>query len=224
MKKKKLIAGVFIAVLIVVIGFLIYNKQNGIVTVPPYSSINITPPENMEEIYKEDFEKATEDLRKDENNYEALLVVARIRAWSGDYDGAIKIYEKMSTIKEGDILPYFNRGEIYHSIKNYDKAGEMYEKVIEINPKWVNAYREIFSLYRFELTHKYDENIEAILISGLEKSKDLGGEGYSDYYAMLGIYHKDKRETEKAIENFEKVIELDPTNVGAKSELEELKN
>ncbi len=183
-----------------------------------------TSPTNMQERFNEDFRNAAEALQKNENDYEALLTVARIRDWSGDQEGAIEIYEKMTKIKPNDLIPYFNMGGIYLGMKNYDKAGEMYEKVIEINPKWINAYSEIFSLYRFKLTHKYDDKIENILKSGLEASKDLGGDGFSDYYAMLGIYYKEKNDKEKAIENFEMVLKLDPENNGAKSELDELKN
>ena len=223
MNKKQIILAA-IAISFVVAGVLIYNKtynKNEPINNPvlaPY-----TAPENMNEKYRADFENAVKVLTEKENDYDALLTIARIRNLSGDFSGAIEVYEKMKNLKENDIIPYLNMGNAYNSLKDYDKSGEMYEKVIEINPKWVGAYREIFNLYRFKLTHKYDDRVEGILQSGLEISQDFGGEGYSDYYAMLGIYYKDKGDKEKAIESFEKAIEIDPSNEGAKSEIEELK-
>lgn len=222
--EKKNITILIIAFLVIIAGTFIYKKSQDKTISPPSSSFIILPPANMEDRYKEDFNKAVEALAKNENDYDALLTIARIRDWSGDPQGAIEIYERMIKIKPDDLLPYFNMGGMYHSLKDYNKAGEMYEKVIEINPKWVNAYKEIFDLYRFKLTNKYDDKIEGLLKEGLEKSKDLGGEGFSDFYAMLGIYYKDKGEKQKAIENFEKILEIDPMNRGAESELNELKN
>ena len=41
---------------------------------------------------------------------------------------------------------------------------------------------------------------------------------------MLTTYYQDRGENEKAIEYYEKILELSPTNEGAKLELEILRN
>lgn len=204
-------------------GILIYNKYKTDKPGTSTGTVAYTAPANMPEKFRADFDEAVKILAEKNNDYDALLTIARIKNLSGDYRGAVEVYEKMVNIKDKDILPYLNMGDAYNSLKDYDKSGEMYEKVIEINPKWVNAYRQLYNLYKFGLTHKYDDRIEGILQSGLKISQDMGGEGYSDFYAMLGMYYKGKGNKEKAIENFNKALELDPDNGGVKSELEELK-
>lgn len=217
-KKPILIAA--LAVLFIAGGIFIYDKNKSIKN--PAADI-FSAPANMDGKYKDSFEKAAKILAEKKNDYDALLAVARIKNWSGDYSGAIEVYKKMENLKENDIIPYFNMGDTYNSLKDYDRSGEMYEKVIAINPKWVSAYKELFNLYRYALTHKYDDKIEDMLQSGLKISQDMGGAGYSDFYAMLGIYYQGKGDKAKAIESFEKALEIDPSNEGVKSELRELK-
>lgn len=224
-KNKKIIIIIMLAAALSTASFIILkNQENGNHGNAPIPGIKIDPPAGMEQIYEQDFKQAAEILAQNDDNYDAWLTIARIRAWSLDFEGALQAYTKMAELKPEDTLPYFNMGDVYTSLRQYAKAGEMYEKVIEINPKWVNAYREIFNLYRFELTDKYNNTIEDILKSGLEKSKDLGGEGYVDYYAMLAIYYDEKGDVENAIIYYEKTLELDPNNHGAESALERLKN
>jgi tetratricopeptide (TPR) repeat protein len=218
---KKIILGVVIALLIAGgAAFVVYKK--------PWSGTKITgvkveQPVGIRETDKKLFDEAAAVLAQNSGDFEAWMTVGRVRGHVSDFTGAIEAYEKASAIKPVDIVPFFNRGDAYISLKNYDKAAEMYDKVIELNPKWVNAYHEAFTLYQFKLTTYFDGKMENLLKSGLEKSKDLGGKGVADFYTLLGMYYKINNQKSLAIENLEKGLELDPTNDGIKSELKDLK-
>jgi len=211
---------IMVAITLLVVGaaaFVIFtNPWSGM------TGVKIEQPQGIRETDKQSFDDAAAKLTQDHNDFEAWMTIGRIRGRAADFEGAIEAYERASNIKSDDIVPYFNRGDMYISLKNYDKAAEMFAKVIELNPKWINAYHEVFTLYRFKLTTYFNDKMENLLKSGLETSKDLGGEGKSDFYVLLGLYYKESGQKDLAITNLEKALELDPTNEGAKSELKDL--
>ena len=210
---------IIVAVVIIIAGIFIYKNFNEENRQPV---LNLSLPENIEESYIADYNSAADKLRANQDDYDALLTVARIKAWSEDFSGALEAYQEMMRIKPEDLLPYFNSGDVYLSLKDYEKAADMYEKVLEINPKWVNAYREIFSLYKFHLTSRYDDNIVDILNDGIEANFDEGSMVLSNFYAMLGVYYQENENKDKAIENYKKALELNPENNSIQTELDNL--
>ena len=162
-------------------------------------------------------------LEEDINNTQSLIAVAQVKYQVRDFEGAIYAYLKALEIQPTNVLILNNLGDIYNQQKEYSLAAEMYLRIIESTPKWTNAYRELASIYFYHLPEKYSQ-MEDILLTGLERSKEFGGEGWLDFYSMLAVFYDQTDQTEKAIEYYQKVIELAPQNQEVKVRLEELKN
>ncbi len=92
----------------------------------------------------EDFKKAA-DLRQDfpeaQNNLGALLVAVQ------DYPTAIKHLEAAARGAPESVAPHLNLGNALRGNKQYDQAKTEYEKVLELDPRDVDAYFNLALLY-----------------------------------------------------------------------------
>ncbi len=175
----------------------------------------------LTEDQKTKYNEAIGALKQNPQDAQALVKVAQVKYAIMDLEGSEKVYLKALEIMPNDTLILNNLGDIYNQLQDYPRAEEMYLKLIEINPKWLNAYRELKSIYKFHLKEEYP-SLEGILLRGLQESQEFGGEGKLDFYSMLAVFYKDTNQKEKAIEYYEKVLELDPSNQGARIDLEAL--
>lgn len=82
-----------------------------------------------------EFRKAVE-LNK--NNVPAYLQLGILAGERGDLDGALAIYLDGAKNNPGAVDCYYRAGNIYESKKNWDKAKEMYQKVLALEPE--NGY------------------------------------------------------------------------------------
>jgi len=155
-------------------------------------------------------------------NTSILIAIAQIKYQVQDLDGAIKAYSGALEIQPTNTSILNNLGDIYRQKRDYEKSAGMYRKIIETNPKWINAYRELVDIYYYYISDKYPE-MEELLLTGIEKNKEFGGEAPVDFYSMLAVFYDRTENVAKAIEYFEKVLELTPENDSAKIRLEELK-
>jgi len=168
------------------------------------------------------FNEAKEALQNNPNDVDALIKIAQLKYFFNNLEGAKKVYLRALSLKPDDLLILNNLADIYNQLKDYENAEKILLKLTETSPGWINGFRELKSLYRFHMKEKYPR-IEGILLKGLEENKELYGEAPVDFYAMLATFYKDTGQKEKAIQYYEKVLELDPSNEGAKMDLEELK-
>ena len=168
------------------------------------------------------FNEAKEALQNNPNDVDALIKIAQLKYFFNNLEGAKKVYLRALSLKPDDLLILNNLADIYNQLKDYENAEKILLKLTETSPGWINGFRELKSLYRFHMKEKYPR-IEGILLKGLEENKELYGEAPVDFYAMLATFYKDTGQKEKAIPYYEKVLELDPNNEGAKIDLEELK-
>ena len=166
----------------------------------------------------EDIKTAYEALKNDPSDTSAYMKVALWKRDKGDLEGAIELYEKALEIKPDDTLLLMNIADLYIRNQEYAKAAGAYVKVMESNPKWIAAYRSLADLYRYQMPERKIE-IPSILKKGLEANSE--NELY--FVAPLAIYYKDFGPTDEAIRWYERLLELDPNNITAQKELEELK-
>jgi tetratricopeptide (TPR) repeat protein len=100
----------------------------------------------------------------------------------------------------------FKQGNTYYSQQEYEKAIESFNKAIELNPDYVEAYfclGKIYSQWRY-----YDEHHEKT-IESFNKAIELNPD-YVEAYFCLGKAYYLKCEYDKAIESLNKAIELNP--------------
>ncbi|MCK4454183.1 tetratricopeptide repeat protein [Candidatus Parcubacteria bacterium] len=219
-KKYQIFFLIVLILLIAVAGFFLYQRhqpaseENEIFSLP--EGVILTENQQIK------FDDAKNSLKANPNDHLALIAIAQVKYQVQDLDGAEKVYLMALEIQPTNTLILNNLGDIYNQQKEYENAEKMYLKIIEVNPNWRNAYRELKTLYRFHLKEKYPQ-IEGFLLKAIEDNKKVFGEAPVDFYSMLAVYYKDTSQKEKAIPYYEKVLELDPNNEGAKIDLEELK-
>jgi tetratricopeptide (TPR) repeat protein len=218
---KKVIIAIIALVLIVGAGIFIYYLKNR-----PSQEMRdlLFLPEGavLTEEQQLKYDTARTVLEENFNNGSALIAIAQIKYELSDLDGAVRVYLKALEFRPDDIVILNNLGDIYNQKEEYEQAAKMYLTIIKTNPKWINSYRELSSIYFYNFPERYAE-MEGLLLNGLEKTKEFDGEAPVDFYSMLAVFYDRTENMAKAIEYYEKVIELTPENQTAKMRLEELK-
>lgn len=220
MKKASIIV-VIIVIIIVVAGIFLIKKyyQPNSSNVPFQLDLSVNTTLAWTDAKKAQYEQVKEALAKNPNNFDALFNLAGIKQSLLDTEGAIKIYNQLRILKPQDIRPLQNLGTIYVDTKQYESAEEMELAILAITPKWLNAYRELISLYQFHLKDK-GAKLEPLLLRAYEISPELK----MDMTSLLALYYDVVlNNREKAVEYYQQAVQLDPRNTGAKDRLAELK-
>ncbi|MDD4606717.1 MAG: tetratricopeptide repeat protein [Patescibacteria group bacterium] len=220
MNKKKVFIIAIILIVILALGYFLFTKIK--VKQQPIDKdlIKINTGLEMDEKQQTTYNEIIEKLNKDKDDYSALIDLARLKQDLLDYDGAIELYNYLLTIKPKDGLVLNNLANVYYNLKNYEKAEEIYLFILDFNPKWTNSYNELFSIYRYHLKDKQSE-IEPLLLNGIEKYPEMK----IDLMSKLALYYDEMvLDKNKAIEEYQAILELDPENEMVKGELNRLKN
>lgn len=136
----------------------------------------------------------------------------------GDFEGARDAWEYASLIRPKNFVSFKNLGELYwHYLPDYPRSEENFRKAIENEPKFIDSYISLSELYRYSYTEK--QNLaEAPLLDGIRANP-----GSKDLTIYLARFYRDHaKNKEKAIEYYEKFVELAPDNKDAREELEML--
>src|SRR5207302_9247697 len=87
---------------------------------------------------KKDMKGAEEELSKaaelDKNDYDALLKLGQVEVAQGSVDQAIATYQRSLKNNPREIRFYILVGELYESKQDWEKAKQMYQKALEIQP------------------------------------------------------------------------------------------
>ena len=120
----------------------------------------------------------------------------------GEYDLAIKDFDKAIELKPDYALAYNNRGAVYRSKGEYDQAIEDCNKAIQLKPDYAEPYSNRGSAYRNK--GEIDQAIEDYDIAIKLKPN------FVEAYYNLGIAYCEKGNFDRAIENYNKAIDLKP--------------
>lgn len=121
---------------------------------------------------------------------------------------ALHFYHKAYQCKGGDqdVELLLDMGLLYDEMGNYDAAKEMYEKVLQIDPKDARGY--------YSLAIAYDNEKNYIkAIKYYKKAIELDPY-YDKAYFFLANAYDELGEKKKAIKFYHKVIELSPEDFG----------
>jgi tetratricopeptide (TPR) repeat protein len=165
----------------------------------------------------QDYEKS---LEYDPNFDITLGHLASIYSSIGKYEDALELYDRSVNIKESqpalgmwDFHTWEGRGVCYYKLGNYDKAIQDLNKALEV-AYWplleAHLYLgKIFSITGDEVkaTEHFDTVIE-ICSQKIEEAKP--GEAIYDSYNSRGLTYIELGEYDKAISDFERVIQLSP--------------
>ena len=105
-------------------------------------------------------------------------------------------------IKETDPVALLNQGKDFDEKGQYDRAIGYYNKVIEINPRFTEAYKRRAGIY--VIKGKYDK-----AISDCNKAIEINPR-YTEAYNYRGLAYAYKGQYDKGISDYSKAIEINP--------------
>lgn len=171
------------------------------------------------------------------NNSLALEKNANVAQLAGEslfklkrYDEAIVAYQLVDSIRTTLTSPeLFSLGKSYYFTAQYGKADTTFQKLIALQPNMAIVYlwqaRSVANLDP-EVNGKikglakpiFEKVVEKGIAEPAKNKKDL-----IEAYSYLGYYHVLKNELAPAKSFFEKILQLDPSNVPATEFLKEIK-
>jgi tetratricopeptide (TPR) repeat protein len=138
----------------------------------------------------------------DNDKGDIWLKIGNTYSEKGDYDKAIKSYEKIIAIRPDLYETFYNLGLTYHKKGDNDKAIESYEKAIAIKSDFYEAFLNKGLAY-------YNKGDNDKAIEYFQKAIDIKPDFYEAILNM-GLAYDERGDNEKAIECYEKVIEIKP--------------
>ena len=141
-------------------------------------------------IQEKEYDKALENFNRaielDPKYIEAYDKRAMVYAITEHYNKAIQDYTEVIKLDSKNISAYRERGKCYDALSQYEAALKDCEKVLQLDPS--------------------DKSVEHMRLLLIEKLKPIAEVYYND-----GITDLNKKNYSKAIKNFSRVIELNPT-------------
>src|SRR3989338_9425717 len=158
-------------------------QENTSRKLPPQPSEHVFVAKNMKNVEGPVFEimlKNVADIRsalqKDPKDEEKWLQLSIYQKNLGDYKKAVEILNYVATVWSNDYVPFNNLADLYQFyIKNYPLAEKNWLKVVELKPDYLQAYINLYDLYKDLYTEKQAKSLP-ILQQGLAnnpKSIDL---------------------------------------------------
>ncbi|MCX6348942.1 MAG: tetratricopeptide repeat protein [Candidatus Aureabacteria bacterium] len=132
----------------------------------------------------------------------SLLTCNRNLVWHDP----ITLWEDNAAKAEGKARVHGNLGKAYLDAGRFEKAAREFKRMIELDPTFVGAYNNLAVIYIDHLKD-YEEAKKYIALS-LSLFPD-----YPAGYLNLGVIYLNTRQLKLAIENFKKVLDLDPKNL-----------
>jgi Tfp pilus assembly protein PilF len=102
-----------------------------------------------------------------------------------------------------DIEELFLEGAKILTLKQFDSALEIFNRVLEIDPKYIKALEARAVIY-------VQKNELELAQNDLEKAINIEPENARLYFRLGQIYYR-KKDLDKALELFTKAIDLEPT-------------
>ena len=110
-------------------------------------------------------------VKSDPNNTASWFKLALWYKMARDYTGAEEIWRYIISVEPDNRLAQSNLGDLYKNfLVNYEKSETAWLKVISLDPTYVDAYNELYMLYKYNMPTKKAE-APKMLLSGIEKTK-----------------------------------------------------
>jgi protein O-mannosyl-transferase len=142
--------------------------------------------------------------------YVAYNNLAGLMVQKGDLEKAKDMYQQALEIRE-NTRSLFNLGQVYNSLGQHQLAIKMFERGVSLNSKDAQARAMLGGTYL--MMGRVNEALEQ-LIEAEKLDKNL-----KSVYYNLGLIHEHRGQMEKAKTAFERVLEIDPTDVQARAKL-----
>ncbi|MBF9221878.1 tetratricopeptide repeat protein [Hymenobacter ruricola] len=155
--------------------------------------------------------------------------LATIYANKKDYKGAISVYQYKLISCKGDLTDQFRLATALSADKQYTRADSVYNIILTAKPTYAPGWLE-----RARVNNNldpegkkglakpfYEKYIELSKAEGADPAKFKSG--VIESYGQLGVYSATANDKAGAIQYFEQVLTVDPTNKGAQDNIKILK-
>lgn len=146
------------------------------------------------------------------------LQVGLLKKVIGDYVGTQDAWEYAARVRPTEATTFKNLGELYwHYLPDYPRSEKNFRKAIENKPDDPTTYVSLSELYRFSYKEKVSMAL-TILFEGLKTNPDN-----STLVKAIADFYGEQGNNEKALEWWQKALQLDPSNSSIKQTIEDLK-
>lgn len=211
MNKKALIiaGGVLVIVLIIIVIGLSLNRP---------AVTNTTDNTNpVVESYRNNLPELESRVAQNANNPEFIRNYAVALYATGDLESAKEQYLKEQTLNPNDPVLFNNLGNIYRDSGEYQQAVDSYQKSIDLDKSQLNVYVNLANLYIYVL--QQPELGYGVYLKGIENSPN----NKEALLLQLANAYRDAGLKDKAIERYNEILEINPSNTVVKGLIESLK-
>jgi len=163
--------------------------------------------------------KRIQDGKLHENSFEANIQLRRAFTAMDEerFGDAIKRLERACELEPANPTIYFNLGVAYTFVKEEDKALDMFQTCVEINPSAAEAYYNMGQIYLLR-KEDFSKALNCFSRAASVRPEYIGAHHQKGKaYELLGYL-------EKALECWEKTIQLDPGNKLAQDNIKRVKD
>lgn len=131
-----------------------------------------------------------------------LLDLARKEVNSGNFMKAIGYYDDLLRLDPDNVMTHLNRGNVFNALNRYDEAERAYQKSLALNPYYVFGSVALSKLY---ISTGRAEAAAEVLEKVLEWYA-----GDSEVRLYLGLAYSLQKQSQRALKEMEKALELNP--------------
>lgn len=208
-KKTLIIAGVtlLVVLVIIVLGITLSRPQ-------PTMTANNTNP--VVESYRNNLPELESRVAQNANNPESIRNYAVALYATGDLESAKEQYIREQALNPNDPVLFNNLGNIYRDSGEYQQAVDSYQKSIDLDKSQLNVYVNLANLYIYVL--QQPDLGYGVYLKGIENSPN----NKEALLLQLANAYRDAGLNEKAIEKYNEILALNPSNTVVRSLLESL--
>jgi tetratricopeptide (TPR) repeat protein len=168
-------------------------------------------------------------LESDPSNWSACLNLGLIQFERKAYADALESLHKAAQLKPDNAQVYFVQGLCHHQTKAAPQARSAFARAAELDPKHVDAHK-MAGLYLLleaqdlqkEAKHAESQKRASRAAGYLQEAVELAPRSAENRVLLAQAYVLSKQ-VEKGVEEFERVLKLDPANKDAQDGIKRLK-
>ncbi|MBI4977640.1 MAG: tetratricopeptide repeat protein [Spirochaetes bacterium] len=152
----------------------------------------------------------------DSDNANAYIDLAEVYRAEKNYQKAVEICKTAIRYQPDSLAAHNNLGLIYIDARDLENAAATFKNAIQLNPAYSETHFNLAKVYNMQQKN-YDEAIDE-----LNRVIKINKNYLAESYELLGIIYYDiKQDKEKALFNYQKVLEIDP-NYNNKAEVQKI--
>ena len=177
------------------------TRRSGSIPITPMPSTTAAPPTTTSGDYDRAIQDFDQAIRLNPNTPSPTTIAAMPTTAKGEYDRAIQDYDQAIRLDPNYALAFNNRGLAYHDKREYDRAIQDFDQAIRLDPNYAWPSTTAASPTRQGRVRPRHP--------GLRPGDQLDP-NYAEAYNNRGAAYDDKREYDRAIQDYDQAIRLNP--------------